>query len=257
MGASDWVGYATSSNPSSAYAAYPNPLQSSYGYEGAIASEHHPHHHSNMHLTLPEVPQNYCPSDYYHHSNNSSLGALSGGGQTAVQQSGNTTASAYSTPKLEIEASYSPSAYNNWSSSYNYNHQYANCAPPSAAAVPPTAPAMLLYGPHVYSTVNQNQIHLHLHGGPEKLDHFLNDSSFTISSISAGGTGGTGPLALGGSRPEIDIGPADNTIGMLANEPSEHQQHAHHHDHEIVEAHHTENGDPSAVGDPGSVWRPY
>jgi RUNX transcription factor Lozenge len=266
MGAGDWVGYATStSNPSSAYAAYSNPLQSTYGYD---TSEHHPHshshHHSNMHLSsvLPDVAQNYCPPEYYHHSNNSSLGALTGNSQSAQSSSAAYPSSALSgsAPKLEIDTSYSPSGYYNYN---NYN-QYASCptVPPSASG-PPAAPTMVLY-PQLYSTVNQNQIHLHLHG-TDKIEHYLGaDSSFTISSISAG-NGGAGNNVAGGPRSagiEIDIGSTDNTIGIMANEAVEqqHQQHSHHHDHEIVEVHGSrasDGGDLSVGGDPGNVWRPY
>ncbi|XP_030379275.1 protein lozenge [Scaptodrosophila lebanonensis] len=89
-------------------------------------------------------------------------------------------------------------AYNNaWSNGYN-NYQYGSCSATAQyggahAVAPPPPPPVVLY-PQLYSTVNQNQIHLHLHSS-EKLEQYLGsaDQQLTISS-------------LAGSRSGIEIG---------------------------------------------------
>lgn len=63
------------------------------------------------------------------------------------------------------------SAYypNNWSTNNYNNYNYYN-TPNNNQQYTST---MVLYPP-LYSTVNQNQIHFHLHGGTEKIDQYLN-----------------------------------------------------------------------------------
>lgn len=144
-------------------------------------------------------------------------------------------------------------SYNNWSNGYN-NYQYA--APtaaaaaaaatiqtptqtqyPAAAQVPHAAPAMLIY-PQVYSTVNQNQIHLHLHG-TDKIEQYLNTNENGLS-LSAG------------RNVSADIGlsgPTENQNVIMENDEGD----GHHHRSE----HETNNRTDEEVGDPSSVWRPY
>lgn len=139
-------------------------------------------------------------------------------------------------------------SYNNWSNGYN-NYQYANPAAaaatiqtptqtqyPAAPQVPHAAPAMLIY-PQVYSTVNQNQIHLHLHG-TDKIEQYLssNENSLSLSAARNAST----EIGLSGST--------ENQNVIMENEESE----GHHHRNE----HGTSNRDEE-VGDPSSVWRPY
>lgn len=142
-----------------------------------------------------------------------------------------------------------PNTYpNNWSangySTYN-NYQYNNvvtnnnlaCAQPQGGYLNPPGPTMVLY-PHLYSTVNQNQIHFHLHGSTDKLDqYFSGDSSLTISS---------GPSLKGGI--EIGIGMPSQSQLEGDSTPQEPQ------DSDVTR----ENMAVSnAISDPSSVWRPY
>jgi len=109
-----------------------------------------------------------------------------------------------------------PSGYHSgWSgNSYQGYHNHYNTTP-TAAAQPsylnPT-PSVVFY-PHLYSTVNQNQIHLHLHGekaaeslqyGGEELANIVaNSSNLTISS---------------GGRSNIEIGIVHNPSGSMTDE---------------------------------------
>lgn len=146
------------------------------------------------------------------------------------------------------------STYNNWSNGYN-NYQYQSTGsiqasaqpqypvpppPPPPATAPHGAPTMLIY-PQVYSTVNQNQIHLHLHGS-EKIEQYLgaNENDVTISG--GGARHSNSNLGIGLS------GAADNAI-MESSETDGHQ-------HRTTE-HETANRTDQEVGDPSSVWRPY
>lgn len=138
--------------------------------------------------------------------------------------------------------------YNNWSNGYN-NYQYgapvASAATiqtptqtqyPPASQVPHSAPAMLIY-PQVYSTVNQNQIHLHLHG-TDKIEQYLNSNENGLSLSSVRNT--SSEIGLTGST--------DNQNVIMENDEND----AHHHRSE----HETTSRDEE-VGDPSSVWRPY
>lgn len=97
---------------------------------------------------------------------------------------------------------------------------------------------MLLY-PQVYSTVNQNQIHLHLHGAAtDKLEQYLSPDSVMISSL-RNSTAATSGAAEGGLA-AVDSSPAAQ-LGLI-----------------------TETEASDAVGDvqenrddPNNVWRPY
>lgn len=97
---------------------------------------------------------------------------------------------------------------------------------------------MVLY-PQLYSTVNQNQIHLHLHGS-DKLEQYFTtpENALTISSIS--GVRGF----------EIGIGTAENPLNNIDLENDEVDQSTIADDVE-------DNRESIVVGDPSSVWRPY
>lgn len=142
-------------------------------------------------------------------------------------------------------------SYNNWSNGYN-NYQYAGPTAAAAAAatiptptqtqypaapqVPHAAPAMLIY-PQVYSTVNQNQIHLHLHG-TDKIEQYLNTNENGLSLSS--GRNASAEISLSGTT--------ENQNVIMEND----ETNGHHHRTE----HETTNRDEE-VGDPSSVWRPY
>lgn len=172
--------------------------------------------------------QGYCPTEY-HHSNFNATGT------TAIVAAQSATNSPTYASKTEIEA-INPTypGYNNWSNGYN-NYQYTACTPQTQYPTHHTGPPTMVLYPHVYSTVNQNQIHLHLHGS-DKLEQYLgSDNALTISS------------ARGGI--EIGITTSDNSDVILGDDPSEH----HTQDTDID----TDENRDQVGGDPGSVWRPY
>ncbi|XP_059223015.1 protein lozenge [Stomoxys calcitrans] len=83
------------------------------------------------------------------------------------------------------------SSYSNWSNGYN-NYQYGSCAAQPQYSTHAHTPTMVLY-PQLFSTYNQNEIHLHLHG-TDKIEQYLGgENALTISSLS-------------GNRPSIEIG---------------------------------------------------
>lgn len=113
---------------------------------------------------------------------------------------------AYPTVKSDIVEA-SSYGYNNWSNScYNNFPQYPPCA--QTQYIPPVPGPLVVY-PQVHSIVNQNQIHLHLHGAPDKLEQYL------------GGT--DNPLMIGGlstntrtsSGLEVGIGPDPQQLGLI------------------------------------------
>lgn len=182
--------------------------------------------------------QPFCTTDYH------SMGTPPNNSTTALVPAqpptvGSPTNTGYTSSKGDTDAlNPSYATYNNWSNGYN-NYQYGSCTPtqPQYPHAPHTAPTMVLY-PHVYSTVNQNQIHLHLHG-TDKIEQYLSstENGLTISS------------ARGGI--EIGIGTTDNPNVIMDGEETDHHQ-----PNEMDDNVNRDVGDPE-VGDPGSVWRPY
>lgn len=83
----------------------------------------------------------------------------------------------------------------------------------------------MVFYPSLYSTVNQNQIHFHLHGGSEKIEPCLEQNTEQ-------------PL-LSASR-TVELPQIVNTEGVHLLESPE--------DQERTQAHNS---------DPASVWRPY
>jgi hypothetical protein len=88
---------------------------------------------------------------------------------------------------------YDPNYYNSWpANTYNYNnYQYNNinnnpsCLQSHTPYINPNPTQMIL--PNLYSTVNQNQIHVHLHSSAEKhnLEQYM-QSEIKISDIDGG-----------------------------------------------------------------------
>lgn len=87
---------------------------------------------------------------------------------------------------------YDPNYYNSWSANtYNYNnYQYNNinnnpaCLQSHTPYINPNSQVLL---PNLYSTVNQNQIHVHLHSSTDKhnLEQYI-PSEIKISDIDGG-----------------------------------------------------------------------
>ncbi|CAO1303028.1 unnamed protein product [Diamesa serratosioi] len=178
MGASEWTGYQHSST---SYAFQP----STYDQAGLLPA------------VLPNDGLGYSSSEYHN---------------SAAPLAQNST---YSSQYAPLTPWSNDMDQYNWSNSYN-GYQYS-CQPPSlppppsssssAAALvtaagtvaqtqyPPNHPnqastTMLLY-PQLYSTVNQNQIHLHLHGTDKMVEQYLggggagsteNNNSFSLSN---------------------------------------------------------------------------
>lgn len=206
MGAAEWTGY-SSTAVGSAY----TPFQHSYEQSSSLPT------------VLPNDSMAYNPSDYH----------CSASAQSAASYN-----SAQFTPLTP---------WSNEMEQYNYGYngyQYA-CQPPTQPQYP-SAPAtaaqttMVLY-PQLYSTVNQNQIHLHLHGSDKLVEQYLGGSggapiqpdntSFPLSSSAAMVNHRSSGLEI---SENAMIAQEDETI-------KQHQEQA------VVDP---ESGDQS-------VWRPY
>lgn len=167
MGAAEWTGYSSPTVTSS----YPATFQSSYDQSSMLPA------------VLPNDGLSYNPSDYHC------------GSSSAQNASYGTTAAAAQFTSL-APWSNEVDQYN-----YGYNTYQYPCQPTvpptqppySQPPPPPTAPSqttMVLY-PQLYSTVNQNQIHLHLHGSDKLVEQYLGgaasgmqppDNSFALSN---------------------------------------------------------------------------
>lgn len=180
--------------------------------------------------------QSFCPSEYHSIGTSPTNSTALVPAQPPAIGSPNNTGYASKTSETDtLNPSYT--SYNNWSNGYN-NYQYGSCGPtqPQYPHAPHGAATMVLY-PHVYSTVNQNQIHLHLHG-TDKIEQYLSstENGLTISS------------ARGGI--EIGIGTTDNPNVIMDGETDHHQP------NDMGDVSQRDVGDQE-VGDPSSVWRPY
>ncbi|XP_053669346.1 protein lozenge-like [Anopheles marshallii] len=169
---------------------------------------------------------------------------------------------------------------------HQYNHPVAaapGCAsslavatqPPASfhtPAAPPPPPPMVLC-PQMFSTVNQNQIHVHLHGsGSEKFEHYFGaaDNGFTINSFPGSSIRSVpAPVTSSLSGSSVDIGGIgthhqDSAGGSVAaNDTLTALLSAHHEDapHTSAEQQQQQDqegrGEEPVSGDPSSVWRPY
>ena len=136
----------------------------------------------------------------------------------------------------------------------------SNTAPP---------PTMVLY-PHLYSTVNQNQIHLHLHSSPTDIHgniksesvlgdslqcyHHQDDVAATIVAAATGVSGGVGgnnlTISSGGSRGGIEIGVLHHQQGMQGTAEDDRYSSG-------GQQGPGTGGSERQQTDPSSVWRPY
>ncbi|XP_034656247.1 protein lozenge [Drosophila subobscura] len=178
--------------------------------------------------------------------------------------------------------------YNNWSNGYN-NYQYGSCTAATAqyggtgahaAAPPPPPPPPVVLYPQLYSTVNQNQIHLHLHSS-EKLEQYLgsaSDQQLTISSLTGSrssieiGLGGAGGGLVGGLTGDQEQQQQLQQTQEQTSEASNQSYHLGHHNQLPHQQQQAEQGDGVGVGvgvgveaprdvedvgDLTQVWRPY
>jgi hypothetical protein len=125
---------------------------------------------------------------------------------------------------------------------YGYNgYQYSYPPPTPAQYTPATAPpgqATMVLCPQVYSTVNQNQIHLHLHGSDKLVEQYLGGSNAALQPD-------TSPFSavISNHHRTAAIEMSENALISSEDENSIKQ----HQEQSVV--------DPEA-GDQG-VWRPY
>ncbi|RZF38152.1 hypothetical protein LSTR_LSTR005513 [Laodelphax striatellus] len=118
-------------------------------------------------------------------------GAASGGGMACYDsyQPGAAAANNYWGPPPPAAAA---TSYHNY---YPSNEAYLNAPPPA----PPPPPPMVLY-PSLYSTVNQNQIHLHLHSNDLKPSDQYNDDVTAIvasNNVTISSAGGSRQIEIG------------------------------------------------------------
>jgi RUNX transcription factor Lozenge len=205
MGAAEWVGYSSSPTVAPSY-----------------SSSFQTYDQSGM---LPAV----LPNESYNLTDYGSMG------QNAASYGGSQFTSLTSWSN-EMDQ------YNN---TYGYNSYQYSCQPPPAQTqyppptVPPGQPTMLLY-PQVYSTVNQNQIHLHLHGTDKLVEQYLGGAAISSSG------GGSSGITASDNNPFSVVGNCNNQraisdIPMIS---------------QSEEIKHQEQTVDQDAGDQ-SVWRPY
>uniref|UniRef100_A0A182JC16 Uncharacterized protein n=2 Tax=Anopheles atroparvus TaxID=41427 RepID=A0A182JC16_ANOAO len=219
------------------------------------------------------------------------------GGQIA---SGGTGAYVGKSGDLVEASSYSYPHHAQWTNGYHggyHHHQYPHptvatgpgCAPSMAVATqppasfhtpavppPPPPPPPMVLCPQMFSTVNQNQIHVHLHGsGSEKFEHYFgsSDNGFTINSFPGPGIRSVAaPVASSLSGSSVDLGIGSHQDGgvvggagdsLTALLSAHHEDTAATHQHQPQHASGQEQqqdegrSEESVAGDPSSVWRPY
>lgn len=201
MGAAEWTGY-SSPAVASAY----SPFQHSYEQSSALPA------------VLPNEGLSYNPSDYHCGSAAQNATAYNGTQFTPLTPWSN-----------EMEQ------YN-----YGYNSYQYPCQPPAQPQYPPTAAqtaqtTMVLY-PQLYSTVNQNQIHLHLHGSDKLVEQYLGNSATTIPADN-NAFSLTAPV---GNHRSAELEISESALIAPEDENIKHQEHSVI-DHEADQA----------------VWRPY
>lgn len=129
-------------------------------------------------------------------------------------------------PRYTDSNTYYPNSWGtnmNYTNNYYYNNTTNNNQQYSINSTAPTT-TMVLY-PHLYSTVNQNQIHLHLHGSTtDKIDYINHD------------------ISLSSTRNSIEIGvvPPTTAVEVHAQGQIEDNDRTH-----------------PVQQDPNNVWRPY
>lgn len=208
MGAAEWVGY---SSPTVASSYSSSSFQPTYDQSGMLPA------------VLPNDSLGYNPSDYCGTMSQNAAAASYGGSQfTSLTPWTN-----------EMDQ------YNN---TYGYNSYQYPCQPAaqtqySSAAVPPppSQTTMLLY-PQVYSTVNQNQIHLHLHAGSDRLVEQYLGGAAAVSGGGVSSTDNSFPLSCSNQQRAISDIPI-----ISQNDDLKHQEQT------TVDQ---DTGDQS-------VWRPY
>ncbi|CAG4956835.1 unnamed protein product [Parnassius apollo] len=139
---------------------------------------------------LPEMP--LCHTDYggFQTGTTSFKGSQSGSAP-ALTDLNTTPLAGHTATAMPTQTRCEPNYYNSWpANTYNYNnYQYNNinnnptCLQSHTPYINPN-PQMIL--PNLYSTVNQNQIHVHLHSSADKNIEQYIPSEIKISDIDGG-----------------------------------------------------------------------
>lgn len=206
MGAAEWTGYSSPNVASS----YPTTFQTSYDQSSMLPA------------VLPNDGITYNPNDYHCASTgvqNAATYGSSGGQFTSLTPWSN-----------EVDQ------YNYGYSSYQYPCQPTQPQYPPPPAAPTAQTTMVLY-PQLYSTVNQNQIHLHLHGSDKLVEQYLGNATNAM------------PSPDNSSFPLTSSGVISNSINQRAIGGLELPMISH--SEEIKHQEQTEE-----IGDQ-NVWRPY
>lgn len=164
----------------------------------------------------------------------------------------------YNSPEYHCPSSVqNPTTYNSsqftpitsWSNeveqyNYGYNSYPYSCQPPvqpqyTPAAAPQSQTTMVLY-PQLYSTVNQNQIHLHLHGSDKLVEQYLGGTGAAIPAENTSFSHNT--LSSISNQRALGLGISENA--MVAEED------------DVIKQHQEQSVVDPEIGDQ-SVWRPY
>ncbi|XP_067636857.1 protein lozenge [Eurosta solidaginis] len=300
MGATDWTtGYASCSPGAySGYRSHPNPYQYPHPTPNAPTATSLPHYgydstvaptltadHPNLHMpSIITDMQSLCATgDYTHSGMTAPTGSFVPHAQPPI-----CSPTHYGGGKSDMDAlNTTYPSYNNFANGYN-NYNYNSCAAQGSGYPTQAAHTMVLY-PQLYSTVNQNQIHVHVH-----------DNSLTISSLTGyrpsieigigtsdhetlGGQGSSqalhdGQMGSGNNGGGSGNGDAGSLAGVVAggagtaNASSEHSLQQSHHEQQQQTHLDVSQGGASVsgggeqhsggtrdedVGDMGNVWRPY
>ncbi|XP_045518509.1 runt-related transcription factor 3-like [Pieris brassicae] len=165
LGASEWnTGYSSTASVYPSYA----PLQPPYYKPDAAI---------HIPTVLPEIPLSHTDYTGFQGGNSYVKGSPSGTGGSLTDLNNMST------------QRYDPNYYNSWpSNSYNYQYNNINNNPACIQShTPYINPNSQMILPNLYSTVNQNQIHVHLHSSTDKynLEQYI-PSEIKISDIDGG-----------------------------------------------------------------------
>lgn len=225
MGAAEWTGY-SSPTVGTTYASFQHP---SYDQANSLPS-----------TVLPgDAATAYTPSTDFHCGSSQATAAAA-----AYNNSQFTSLSSWPATNEIDQYNYGYNSYQPYSCQTSSPAQYPAVVPTVQPPAPPSQTTMVLY-PQLYSTVNQNQIHLHLHGS-EKFMEYLGNPPFPPSNAIDNGTTPTSfsvPTALHGSQRQQQLALESGDSDLIQQDDSVKQQQ----EHAVVD---NENGEQV-------VWRPY
>lgn len=213
MGAAEWTGYSSPTAVGTTYASFQHPYEQPSSLPSAA---------------LPgDATSAYTPSDFHCGSSQAPATAYNGSQFTSLTNWSN-----------EIDQ------YNYGYNGYQYSYQPPTQPqyPPTVQPPPPPTQATMVLCPQLYSTVNQNQIHLHLHG-TEKFMEYLGNTNSTGFPAAESGT--NFPLSSSlSSHHQSQQRQIENSENELISQEDNVKQHQ---EHSVVDNENCEQ----------VVWRPY